>query len=135
EVDMAPDAIELAVRGDTGTGSYRFICPACMTLVQKRADQKIVDLLSSVGVSVATPSSPSLFEGIDDVDVPAPSGMFEMPFEPRKPSAPEGPGRSPFTYDDLITFHFLLQDDEWLAEMIGGGKAKEPGRRRRPKRG
>src|SRR5205807_388552 len=96
EVDMAPDAIELAVRGDTGTGSYRFICPACMTLVQKRADQKIVDLLSSVGVSVATPSSPSLFEGIDDVDVPAPSGMFEMPFEPRKPSAPEGPGRSPF---------------------------------------
>ena len=92
-------------------------------------------LLSSVGVSVATPSSPSLFEGIDDTDVPAPSGMFEMPFEPRKPSAPEGPGRSPFTYDDLITFHFLLQDDEWLAEMIGGGKAKEPGRRRRPKRG
>lgn len=127
---MTPDAIELAVRGDTGTGSYRFICPACLTLVQKRADRKIVDLLSSVGVSVAPTGSPSLLDEIDRPD-PGSSPMFEMPYDP--PTPPEA-GRSPFTYDDLISFHFLLEDDDWLAEMIGGA-APAPGRRRRPRRG
>ena len=127
---MTPDAIELAVRGDTGTGSYRFICPACLTLVQKRADRKIVDLLSSVGVSVAPTGAPSLLDEIDGTD-PGSSPMFEMPYDPPRPAEA---GRSPFTYDDLISFHFLLEDDDWLAEMIGG-TAPSTGRRRRPRRG
>lgn len=127
---MTPDAIELAVRGDTGTGSYRFICPACMTLVQKRADRKIVDLLSSVGVSRSSVSGPTLFDGVDDDDPSAGSTMFEMPFEPRRPSEP---GRSPLTYDDLISFHFLLEDDEWVAQMMGEATPATK-RRRRPRR-
>ena len=57
--------------------------------------------------------------------------MFEMPYEPVRPGQP---GRTPFTYDDLLSFHFLLEDDEWLAQMIGE-PVSEPGRRRRPKRG
>jgi hypothetical protein len=103
---MSPEAIELAVRDDTRTGSYRFICPACMTLVEKRADRKIVDLLSSVGVTV-TPGNaghPSLLE-----DIPTP---------PAAERREADPGQVPFTYDDLITFHFLLQDDERVAEAI-----------------
>ena len=124
---MTPDAIELAVRGDTGTGSYRFICPACLTLVQKRADRKIIDLLSSVGVSRSSVSGGTLFDGMDGDDPSAGSTMFEMPFEPRRPTEF---GRSPLTYDDLISFHFLLEDDEWLAQMLGD-TAPEPKRRRR----
>jgi hypothetical protein len=129
EVDMTPDAIELAVRGDTGTGSYRFICPACLTLVQKRADRKIVDLLSSVGVSVAAAGSPSL---LDELDTPGSgtSTMFDMPYDPPRPA---DPGHPPFTYDDLITFHFLLEDDAWLAEMVGRATPSNE-RRRRPRR-
>lgn len=124
---MTPDAIELAVRDDTGTGSYRFICPACLTLVQKRADRKIVDLLSSVGVSRSAVSGATLFDGIDGDDPTAGSTMFEMPFEPRRPSEP---GRPPLTYDDLISFHFLLEDDEWVAQMMGT-VTPDPKRRRR----
>ncbi len=137
---MSPDAIELAVRGDTGTGSYRFICPACMTLVQKRADRKIVDLLSSVGVSMAPASAPSLLEGLEGYqEAPASAsgggsgsgaGVFEVPFEPLRPAAAAHPA---FTYDDLLNFHFLLEDDAWLAEMIGE-PAADQARRRRPKR-
>jgi hypothetical protein len=129
EVDMSPDAIELAVQHDTGTGSYRFICPACMTLVQKRADRKIVDLLSSVGVSVAA-SVPSMLDDLEGAGASRSQAMFEMPYEPVRPGQP---GRSPFTYDDLISFHFLLEDDEWLAQMIGE-PASGGGKRRRPKR-
>lgn len=128
---MSPEAIELAVRGDTGTGSYRFVCPACMTLVQKRADRKIVDLLSSVGVSVAQAGTPSLLDGFEELSHhPSEAGLFEVPADRYRPAGPERP---PFTYDDLLSFHFLLEDDAWLAEMIKAG-APEPGRRRRPKR-
>jgi hypothetical protein len=128
---MTPDAIELAVRGDTGTGSYRFICPACLTMVQKRADRKIVELLSSVGVSLSPSVAASLFDGAEVSGQGSTTAMFEMPFEPRRPTEA---GRSPFTYDDLISFHFLLEDDEWLAEVIGAATPETP-RRRRPHRG
>jgi hypothetical protein len=127
---MSPEAIELAVRGDTGTGSYRFVCPACMTLVQKRADRKIVDLLSSVGVSVAQAGSPSLLDGFQELPGQSDAGLFEVPPDRYRPAGPERP---PFTYDDLLSFHFLLEDEAWLAEMIRTS-APEPGRRKRPKR-
>ncbi len=128
---MTPGAIELAVRGDTGTGSYRFICPACLTLVQKRADRKIVELLSSVGVSVS-PAPVSLFDATERGEGPegTSTAMFEMPWEPRQPTEA---GRSPLTYDDLISFHFLLEDDAWIAEAMGGA-TPEQGRGRRPQR-
>lgn len=119
---MAPEAIELSVRGDSGTGSYRFICPACLTLVEKRADRKIVDLLSSVGVSVSGGTAVSGAGAGDD---------GQSALELFGAGVPAGePGRSPLTYDDLISFHFLLEDDEWLAEVI-----QEPGKvRPRPRR-
>jgi hypothetical protein len=127
---MSPEAIELAVRGDTGTGSYRFVCPACMTLVQKRADRKIVDLLSSVGVSVAQAGTPSLLDGFEQLPAQSEAGLFEVPPDRYRPAGPERPA---FTYDDLLSFHFLLEDDAWLAEMIKASMP-EPGRRKRPKR-
>ncbi len=115
---MTPEAIELAVRDDTRTGSYRFICPACMTMVEKRADRKIVDLLSSVGVTV-TPglaAHPSLLEDIAG------------PARPERTEAEAGV--TPFSYDDLISFHFFLQDDDRVADAISAwGRTKS--RRRR----
>ncbi len=127
---MSPEAIELAVRGDTGTGSYRFVCPACMTLVQKRADRKIVDLLSSVGVSLAQAGTPSLLDGYEELPGRPEAGLFEVPPDRYRPA---GPARPAFTYDDLLSFHFLLEDDAWLEEMIRTS-TPEPGRRKRPKR-
>lgn len=94
---MGPEAILLSL-GSTGReGTYRFTCPTCQDRVEKRADRKIVALLVSAGVDVAGPAptaqQPELEEAAPEV---------------ARTDVPEGP---PLTYDDLIEFHFLLQDD------------------------
>jgi hypothetical protein len=123
---MAPRAIELALNEDAPGGSYRFICPACMALVQRRADERIAELLVSVGVSVTQGTIGALF---DVRDLPEEATDATLPGlidgeELREDGAP-GHGL-PFTYDDLISFHFLLADDDWLARAAYG--RDDPGR-------
>jgi hypothetical protein len=104
EVDMGPDAISLSVRSNGREGSYRFTCPSCEDAVEKRADRKIVALLVSAGVDIdpsgETPEAaphPELFddEGIGSMDL--------------------GP---PISADDLIEFHYLLEDDAYIREFL-----------------
>jgi len=100
---MGTDAILLSVQQDSGDGIYRFLCPSCMDTVEKPADRKIVALLMSVGVDV---------EGMDlddDAELEESQGWV----------SPEEHADGPaFTVDDLINFHFLLQDDERLAQAL-----------------
>jgi len=99
---MGPDAICLSVRSNGREGSYRFTCPSCADAVEKRADRKIVALLVSAGVDIdrsdAPPPHPELF---DDVQEPG-----------RRPDGPR------FTVDDVIEFHFLLQDDAYIRDFL-----------------
>jgi hypothetical protein len=106
---MGPEAISLSVRASGREGSYRFTCPRCDDAVEKRADRKIVALLVSAGVDLE-PGGPSemgdsLFdqEPVEAVD----------PLE----RAVDGPA---FTIDDVIEFHFLLEDDHYLKEFLAG---------------
>jgi hypothetical protein len=97
---MSPEAILLSIRDRSGEGSYRFSCPQCLDTVEKPADRKVAALLLSAGVElaeeIAEARQTELFDG-------------ERPSSPGYPEArPAGPA---FTVDDLITFHFLLQDD------------------------
>jgi hypothetical protein len=98
EVDMDPDAIMLSAEAEFGAGTYLFVCPACLEPVEKRADQKVVELLRSVGVRVSGSS------GV---------GGDEAPDRGRQVSS-----EPPFTYDDLLSFHFLLEDDDLLAAAL-----------------
>jgi hypothetical protein len=127
EVDMTPDAIELALRDDGVGGSYRFICPACLALVQRRADERIADLLVSVGVSVMPAGGGTLFEVADLAD-----DLLDeaIPDVRRAPDGDESPGGAnlPLTFDDLISFHYLLADDEWLAQAVRAGGRGSMGR-------
>jgi hypothetical protein len=96
EVDMTPQSILLSIRDRAGEGSYRFSCPTCTNTIEKPADRKVVALLLSAGVE------------LDDQQkaLEAAAGRIreiEL-LEPR----PEGP---PLTMDDLITFHYLMEDD------------------------
>jgi len=93
---MSPESILLSIRDRAGEGSYRFSCPTCMNTIEKPADRKVVALLLSAGVELAG-------EGGEQLEMAA----------PELPPAPERyrPG-PPLTVDDLITFHFLLQDDK-----------------------
>ncbi len=97
---MSPEAVLLSVRDIAGEGSYRFSCPECRKTVEKPADRKVVALLLSAGVE--------LDEGRQLAPVPA---VETSVYEER----PDGP---PFTVDDVITFHFLLEDDAELYRSL-----------------
>jgi hypothetical protein len=100
---MGPEAILLEVMRGAREGTYRFTCPTCMDDVEKRADRKIVALLVSAGVDVASRGgiTQEMFDPDDYVD-------------PRPP-LPDAPT---FTIDDLIDFHFRLQDDSYIQEFL-----------------
>jgi predicted RNA-binding Zn-ribbon protein involved in translation (DUF1610 family) len=105
EVDMGPESILLSVVQGGREGAYKFTCPDCMDTVEKRADRKIVALLVSAGVDIAVRGTDTLEDADPLVDrEPDPRGM---PLE--------GP---PFTFDDLIDFHFLLDDDRALETLL-----------------
>jgi hypothetical protein len=103
EVDMTPEDILLSVRTGGREGRYRFVCPSCEESVEKRADRRIVALLVSAGVDVASVVS-SLTEIGARPDV-------DHTEDPRRPLPP-------FTNDDLERFHELLRDDRWPAEFL-----------------
>lgn len=95
EVEMDAQSILLVVEQDSGEGTYSFDCPSCELPVEKPADRKIVLLLMSAGVEVT--------------EVAHAQAQLEM-----SEARPEGP---PFTMDDLIDFHFLLQRGDWFDRL------------------
>ena len=111
EVDMGPESILLSVQGNGHEGTYRFTCPLCADDVEKRADRKIVALLVSAGVGVSgSEADPGLDEGRDEL---FDRGVFDEPPE----HAPEGPSLS---IDDLIDFHFRLENAHTIEEFFAG---------------
>jgi hypothetical protein len=105
---MGPEAILLEVVRGGREGTYRFTCPTCMDDVEKRADRKIVALLVSAGVDVASGGGGSFGGGM-------PEQLFDpSPLDPRPP-IPDAPA---FTIDDLIDFHFRLQDDRAIQDFL-----------------
>lgn len=99
---MSPEAILLSIRDQRGEGSYRFACPECLNTIEKPADRKVVALLLSAGVELAE------------------SGADDLEHEPEERPEPleVHQGGPPFTVDDLITFHFMLKDDEELSRLL-----------------
>jgi hypothetical protein len=93
---MDARSILLQVEQESGEGSYSFDCPSCELPVEKPADHKIVLLLMSAGVEV-----------MEAQETPSPE------------TRPEGPA---FTSDDLIDFHFLLQQTNWFEQLVADAK-------------
>ena len=98
---MGPEAILLSVRDSGREGSYRFTCPSCSDDVEKRADRKIVALLVSAGV---------------DIDQMESGGHPELLFD--QESEATRPGGAAFTIDDVIEFHFMLEDDRYIQDFL-----------------
>ena len=99
---MGPESILLSVDQFGEEGFYSFVCPVCLEDVQKQADRKIVALLVSAGVSMGETSS-------------APVLLREFPRGERL-------DLPPLTLDDLIQFHYLLEDDRALQELLAEGQ-------------
>lgn len=101
---MGPEAIMLSVRENGREGAYRFTCPSCEDDVEKRADRKIVALLVSAGVDIDRAAGGQAH----------PELMFDQD-EPNSAPLSTGPA---FTIDDVLEFHFLLEDDRYIEEFL-----------------
>ena len=105
---MGPEAILLSVKQNGREGSYRFTCPTCMDDVEKRADRKIVALLVSAGVDL-DPGQ----DGLGGADPELTESLFD------REEAEGGRTRGPmFSIDDVIEFHFMLEDDAYIREFL-----------------
>lgn len=94
DVDLTSDDVELHIGPAPLGNTYCFSCPDCGSFVEKPADGRIVRLLLAGGVA------PAFVSGLTE--------MLE---------APDGPK---ITYDDLLTFHEMLDASDCLAELAGG---------------
>jgi hypothetical protein len=74
--------------------------------VEKRADRKIVALLVSAGVDIDQTEGDTL--------VGHPELFDETGEDPRGP-VPAGPA---FSIDDVIEFHYLLEDERYIEEFL-----------------
>jgi hypothetical protein len=109
-VEMGVDAVVLSIRDTSGTGIYRFLCPACSDLVEKPADRNIVAVLVSAGVDLADPNG-----GAETVI----QGQFDDGVDEGANPHPESHAGGPaLTLDDLLAFHLLLGDDEQLERAL-----------------
>ena len=97
DVDLAADAISMFLAPGGDQGEYAFTCPECSMPVSKPANRRTAALLIAAGVQ---PSE------LDDPAV-TPSVAFED-LSP-DPCAPV------LDLDDMIAFHFALEDDAALA--------------------
>ena len=97
EVEMQARGVLLTVEPDSGEGTYTFVCPLCDQVVEKPADRRIASLLMSIGVEVEE----------------------RQPQPPDPEIKPEGP---PFSLDDVIDFHFLLDQDDWFEALTASAE-------------
>lgn len=93
DVELTSRDVRVRVNAATNEGSYAFQCPECQLAVSKAAEPRIIDLLVSSGVE--------LF-------------VWTVPAELLEPRV--GPAIS---YDDLLNFHYELQDESWFDKVTG----------------
>ncbi len=103
---MGPNAISLSVRANGREGSYRFTCPSCADDVEKRADRKIVALLVSAGVDIEH-GGEAASDGAGSAELFDDEGL-----------AGDRPDAPVFTADDVIEFHYMLEDEAYIREFL-----------------
>ncbi len=105
---MEASVVLLTLDASTGEGTYSFVCPVCEQLVQKAADREVVALLRTAGVETAIAAR--------DVETAIAAGDVAASRREHPSARPqESP---PFTLDDLIDFHFLLDREDWFSRLM-----------------
>lgn len=90
EVDLTPPDVSLHADVVVSAESYyAFSCPDCGLRIHKRADERIVRMLESAGVA--------RYREVETATVQDP----------------------PFTYDDLLDLHRLLETADWFDQLLG----------------
>lgn len=99
DVELTTLDVQVRVCSTTNEGAYLFCCPDCQMAVTKPAEPRIVDLLVSSGVRLS---------------------VWQLPAELSEPRS--GPA---VTYDDLLEFHFELQQEGWFERMVARTAVEE----------
>ena len=95
EVELRGTDVALKVCTQPKRSFYSFTCPACATVVVKPADERVVRLLVSGGLT------PEYWE--------PPAELLERH---------DGPALG---YDDLLEWHLLLESDQFWARLEAAG--------------
>lgn len=93
DVELTTRDVRVLVCSTTNEGSYAFRCPACRFQVSKPAEGRIVDVLVSSGVKLS---------------------VWHLPAE-----LEETHQGAPISYDDLLTFHYELEQEDWMDKLTG----------------
>lgn len=97
EVDLVADDILLRIGARASVNTYGFSCPGCGEFVEKHADERVIRLLLSGGVM------PTLIH--------VPAEILETRTGP------------PICYDDLLTFHEALDQENWYEQLLGSDRS------------
>ena len=92
EVSLTADDILLRIGSVATSNTYGFDCPECGDHVEKHADERVVRLLLSGGVMPV---------------------LNHVPAEALE--ARNGP---PINHDDILSFHELLEGDDWYEQLL-----------------
>lgn len=99
---MALSEISLSIQA----GAYSFHCPECDAEITRRASRTTLMLLVAAGVPASEPDL--------RVEIDPSSPNAKLPFDDWSPD-PTAPA---FTPNDLIDFHFRLEEDAELAALL-----------------
>ena len=93
DVELGTRDLTVRLCEDTEAGTYVFRCPTCTSPVVRAADRPTIDLLVSSGCRLELWTTPA------ELKERRPSGV-------------------PFTHDDLIDFHEILDAPDWYGELL-----------------
>lgn len=91
DVELTVNDVQVQVCVTTAQSTYSFVCPECATLVNKEANESVVESLTSAGSRLVA---------------------WTLPAELYEPKS--GPAIS---YDDVLEFHLALESGDWQREL------------------
>ena len=113
EIDLTAEKVQLRIAlGGTGS-SYAFDCPRCTDRIHKPADSRVVQLLISGGVAPEI-----LTEKTGEPVERAARVATARDAHPTRTHVASRPATPAITYDDLLEFHYALQQDGWLERLV-----------------
>lgn len=91
DVELTVDDVQVQVCVTTTQSTYSFVCPACALIVNKDANDSVVESLTSAGSRLVAWSLPA--------------ELYEPKTGPR------------INHDDLLEFHLALEGGDWAQEL------------------
>lgn len=85
------DDVQVQLCVTTAESTYSFLCPACSVIINKEANESVVESLTSAGSRL--------------VAWTLPAELYETKSGPR------------INHDDLLEFHLALESDDWQREL------------------